>query len=242
MTGLNAQINVVPNVAPTTIPQAQQVSALRAHHTTHPEGSNIHYAPRPDAPLTQGQMTSQSQSILPIPMDNVKVMEMFQKFRPPYFGGIAQDPLAPTKWVEGMEMAFKVMTLTKEQKLMCADYQLQIEANAWWKSTEHILVALQPNLTWDHFKVAFYNNYFPDSVRERKETEFMELKQGSNSVLEYQQDFEKLFFALEHLKGNQAKAKRFEKGLRPTIGVVLVAQYLHSYTQVVQAAKSIEDK
>ncbi|XP_042490177.1 uncharacterized protein LOC122070134 [Macadamia integrifolia] len=140
-------------------------------------------------------------------MDNVKVMETFQKFRPPYFGGIAQDPLAPTKWVEGMKNAFK------------------------------------PNLIWEHFKVAFYNNYFPDSVRERKETEFMELNQGSNSVLEYQQDFEKLFFfALEHLKGDQAKAKRFEKGLRPAIGVVLVAQYLHSYAQVVQAAISIEDK
>ncbi|XP_042505598.1 uncharacterized protein LOC122082187 [Macadamia integrifolia] len=139
-------------------------------------------------------------------MDNVKVMETFQKFRPPYFGGIAQDPLAPTKWVEGMEKAFK------------------------------------PNLTWEHFKVAFYN-YFPDSVRERKETEFMELKQGSNSVLEYRQDFEKLFFfAPELLKGDQEKAKRFEKGLRPTIGSVLVAQYLHSYAQVVQAAKSIEDK
>ncbi|XP_042474827.1 uncharacterized protein LOC122056927 [Macadamia integrifolia] len=214
-----------------------------AHHTTHPEGSKVHYAPRPDVPLTQGQMTPQSQAILPIPMDSVKVMETFQKFRPPYFCGITQDPLAPTKWVEGMEKAFKVMTLTEEQKLMCADYRLQNEANAWWKSTEPILVALQPNLTWEHFKMAFYNNYFPDSVRERKETEFMELKQGSNSVLEYQQDFEKLFFfAPENFKGDQAKAKRFEKGLKPTIGAVLVAQYLHSYAQVVQAAKSIEDK
>ncbi|XP_042484357.1 uncharacterized protein LOC122064658 [Macadamia integrifolia] len=142
-----------------------------------------------------------------------------------------------------MEKAFKVMTLTEEQKLMCADYQLQNEANALWKSTKPILVALQPNLKREHFKVAFYNNYFPDSVRERKETEFIELKQGSNSVLEYQQDFEKLFFfALEHLKGDQANAKRFEKGLRPAIGAVLVDQYLHSYAQVVQAAKSIKDK
>ncbi|XP_042485925.1 uncharacterized protein LOC122066176 [Macadamia integrifolia] len=135
------------------------------------------------------------------------------------------------------------MTLTEEQKLMCADYQLKNEANAWWKSTKPILVALQPNLTWEHFKVEFYNNYFPDSMRERKEIEFMELKQGSNSVLEYQQDFEKLFFfAPEHLKGDQAKVKRFEKGLRPTIGAMLVAQYLHNYAQVVQATKSIEDK
>ncbi|XP_042519155.1 uncharacterized protein LOC122092921 [Macadamia integrifolia] len=105
------------------------------------------------------------------------------------------------------------------------------------------LVALQPNLTWEHFKVAFYNNYYLDSVRERKETKFIELKQGSNSVLEYQQDFEKLFFFTpEHLKGDQAKAKRFEKGLRSAIGTLLVAQYLHNYAQVVQAAKSIEDK
>ncbi|XP_042511734.1 uncharacterized protein LOC122086869 [Macadamia integrifolia] len=143
-------------------------------------------------------MTPQSQVILLIPMDNVKVIKTFQKFRPPYFGGIAQDPLTPAKWVEGMEKAFKVMTLIEEQKLI---------------------------------------------VRERKETEFMELKQGSNSVLEYQQDFEKLFFfGPEHLKGDQAKAKRFEKRLRPTIGVVLLAQYLHGYAQVVQPTKSIEDK
>ncbi|XP_042492345.1 uncharacterized protein LOC122071923 [Macadamia integrifolia] len=138
-------------------------------------------------------------------MDNVKVMEKFQKFRPPYFNGIAQDPLAPTKGIEGMDETFEVLTLTGEQKLLCTNYQLQNE--------------------------------------ERKEIDFMDLKQGSKSMLEYQQEFEKLFFfALEHLKEDHAKAKRFKKGLRPTIGAMLVGQYLHSYAQVVQAAKSIEDE
>ena len=44
-------------------------------------------------------------------------------------------------------------------------------------------------LTWTVFLDAFYEKYFPESVRDEKEVEFMELIQGSKTVLQYEAKF-----------------------------------------------------
>ncbi|XP_042488375.1 uncharacterized protein LOC122068581 [Macadamia integrifolia] len=157
-------------------------------------------------------------------------MEKFQKYRHPYFSCVSSDPLAPSKWVEGVKKAVAVLGCSDELKIMCATYQLQNEAHSWWKDTRPILLATHPHPTWDQFVEAFYGNYFPISVRDRNESEFMALVQGPKSVLEYQQQFEDLYyFAPEHMKNESAKVKKFEKG----IGAMLVAHRLQNYADVV---------
>ncbi|XP_042487291.1 uncharacterized protein LOC122067482 [Macadamia integrifolia] len=170
-------------------------------------------------------------------------MEKFQKYRPPYFSGVSSDPLPPSKWVDGIQKTLAVLGCNDEQKIMCATYQLQNEAYAWWKATRPILLATHPYPTWDQYVEVFYGNYFPISVTNRKELEFMALTQGPKSVLEYQQQFEDLYcFSLAHMKNDSAKTKKFEKGLKYGIGAMLVAHRLQNYVDVVHIAKSIEDK
>ncbi|XP_043710279.1 uncharacterized protein LOC122659207 [Telopea speciosissima] len=170
-------------------------------------------------------------------------MERFLKIQPLTFGGVAKGALQPMRWVKEMEKAFEFLGCTEAQKLQCARYKLQHEAEAWWQTTKPILADAHPELTWELFKEEFFKNYFPSSVRRRKEVEFTELSQGPKSILEYQQMFEELFFfAPEHLKTDKAKARKFEDGLRPSIGHVMVAHKAQSYSEVVQTAKEIEDK
>ncbi|XP_043710198.1 uncharacterized protein LOC122659114 [Telopea speciosissima] len=145
-----------------------------------------------------------------------RMMERFLKMQPLTFAGTSKDNLLPVKWVKEMEKAFKFLGCNDQQKLICARYKLQYEAEAWWETTKPILQAEHAVLTWDIFKQAFFGNYFPTSVKKRKEIELAELVQGSKSVLEYQQKFEELFFfAPPHMGTDEAKAQKFEDGLRP---------------------------
>ncbi|XP_043700062.1 uncharacterized protein LOC122650737 [Telopea speciosissima] len=142
-----------------------------------------------------------------------------------------------------MERVFEVLRCTDEDKIKCATFQFRGEADSWWQSTEDNIRQLYPNPTWGQFTKTFLGNYFPQSFCDQKEIEFMSLTQGPKSVLEYQQIFEELFyFAPKHMKPDAVKARKFEKVLRPSINTFVVLHNFPTYTEVVQAAKVIEDK
>ncbi|XP_043692983.1 uncharacterized protein LOC122643428 [Telopea speciosissima] len=163
--------------------------------------------------------------------------------QPLTFAGISRDILLPVKWVKEMEKAFKFLGCNEEQKLICAGYKLQYEAEAWWETTRPILEAAHPVITWDIFKQAFFVNYFPTSVRKKKEIELAKLTQGPKSVLEYQQKYVELFFfAPPHLSDDEAKAQKFEDGLRPQIASIMATRPTQGYSETLQTAKKIEDK
>ncbi|XP_043699980.1 uncharacterized protein LOC122650649 [Telopea speciosissima] len=141
-----------------------------------------------------------------------------------------------------MERIFEVLECTDAQKFICARFQLQDEAAAWWKSTKPNLEVTHPNSTWVQFKEVFFRNYFLESFRDEKEAKFMTLTQGSKLVLEYQQQFEDLFhFAPEYMRSDACKSKKFEKGLKPEISAMLAILDIQSYAQMVQKAKTVED-
>ncbi|XP_043717620.1 uncharacterized protein LOC122665532 [Telopea speciosissima] len=170
-------------------------------------------------------------------------MERFKKLHPATFSRIGPEAMEPERWINALEKAFAVLECTDAQKLICVGYQLQNEAEAWWKSTRPNLEATHPNPTWEQFKEVFFKNYFSESFRDKKEAEFSALVQGSKTVLDYQQQFEDLsHFAPEHMKGEASKTKKFEKGLKLEIGSILSVMDIQTYAQMVDKAKTIEDR
>uniref|UniRef100_A0A2N9F3X1 Retrotransposon gag domain-containing protein n=1 Tax=Fagus sylvatica TaxID=28930 RepID=A0A2N9F3X1_FAGSY len=72
--------------------------------------------------------------------------------------------------------------------------------------------------TWETFKAAFYEKYFPKSVRFQKENEFIKLQQGSMTVSQYEAEFAKLAkFAPALVADKENKVLSFHDGLRPQI-------------------------
>ena len=60
--------------------------------------------------------------------------------------------------------------------------------------------------------------YFPDTARHTKVQEFLELKQGKMTVIEYVSIFTELArFANDYMATDMAKVKRFENGLKLSI-------------------------
>ncbi|XP_074327956.1 uncharacterized protein LOC141665874 [Apium graveolens] len=89
-----------------------------------------------------------------------------------------------------MEKAFTLIQVSDDSKMDYANYFLKGEANYWWESTR----ALEEEgpVSWNRFIELFLERYFPDYLQNQLEVEFLELKQGEKSVLEYEAKFTEL--------------------------------------------------
>jgi len=66
-----------------------------------------------------------------------------------------------------------------------ATHILVEEAGYWWTSTKRRIEASGEAIIWVRFKNEFLKKYFPEDLRNKKEAEFLNLKEGSMSVAEY---------------------------------------------------------
>ncbi|XP_028060552.1 uncharacterized protein LOC114264145 [Camellia sinensis] len=140
----------------------------------------------------------------------ITLTKEFKKMKPPSFkGGI--EPMKAEGWVLGIEKLFEVFPCTEIQKVQLAAFTLEDEARRWWMLTR----IMHQGLTWDRFLVLFYDKYFPQSMRDKKVTEFETLRQGNKTVAEYEAQFAELARYAPHMVDTEyKKARKFEGGLR----------------------------
>ncbi|XP_016192673.1 uncharacterized protein LOC107633576 [Arachis ipaensis] len=91
-----------------------------------------------------------------------------------------------------LEMFLKAQHVPLNQYVDFAAYQLAGEAQPWWQAECRLLHLQNADIPWEVFQMALYKKYFPESTREAKEMELMQLKQSSMSVAEYTNNFEEL--------------------------------------------------
>jgi len=68
-------------------------------------------------------------------------------------------------------------------------------------------------MTLEVFKRVFLEKYFPEDVRNKKEMEFLELKQGNMTVAEYAAKFEELVRYFPHYQGRDGESSKCVKFL-----------------------------
>ena len=109
-----------------------------------------------------------------------------QRFRahhlPTFIGG--GDPMVANHWFMEIEKVLEAMEITSDTtRIRLAAFQLEGEAQVWWKwgKTSKDLEAM----TWAEFQELFTSKYFPDTARHAKAQEFLELKQGTMTMMEY---------------------------------------------------------
>ena len=96
-------------------------------------------------------------------------------------------------------------------------------------------------MTWEEFCDLFMSKYFPTSARHAKAQEFLELKQGVMTVLEYVAKFTKLRrFTDDYVAMDMAKMRKFEDGLKLSIWGKIVGLFLQDIDSMVRTAMAIE--
>ena len=240
--------------------QVQQIQAtlgmmLQAGQGTPPPAGPANATPEGNHPAPQPHIAQQPAAVqgnFPYPqplygvyppgqMDQSRMVERFLKMKPKEFNGKQYGTLWPAQWVDEMERNFRMMTVTEEEKVLCATFMLKGDAHQWWGATEGYLLTKHAQLNWAVFKEAFFEKYFPQSFRDNMEKEFLSLYQGQMTVDAYQQRFEELFFfAPLSLKEETSKARRFVLGLRGSIRELIVGLEKKIYNEAVQVARVVE--
>ena len=83
--------------------------------------------------------------------------------------------------------------------------------------------------------------YFPDTARHVKAQEFLEMKQGTMTVIDYVARFtEPARFANDYVATDMAKVRRFENGLKLSIRSRIVGLRLQDMDSMVGTALTIE--
>ena len=117
-------------------------------------------------------------------------LQRFRAHHPPTFteGG---DPMVADHWFMQIEKVLKAMEITSDTtRIRLATFQLEGEAQVWWNwaKTSRDLKAM----TWTEFQELFMGKYFSDTARHAKAQEFLELKQGTMTVMDYVARFTEL--------------------------------------------------
>ena len=124
-------------------------------------------------------------------------------------------------------------------KIRLAAFQLEGESQVWWDwvKTSRDLKAM----TWVEFHWLFMSKYFPATARHVKAQEFLEVRQGTMTVMEYMARFTELVrFGDDYVATDMAKVRRFENGLKLSIRGKIVGLRLQDMDSMVGTALAIE--
>ena len=139
-----------------------------------------------------------------------------------------------------IEKVLEAMEITSDvTRIRLAAFQLEGEAQVWWKWAR-ISRDLEA-MTWVEFQQLFMGKYFPITARHAKAQEFLELKQGEMTVMDYVARFTELArFADDYVATDMAKVRRFENGLKLSIQARIVGLHLQDMDFMVRTALTIE--
>nr|XP_016458319.1 PREDICTED: uncharacterized protein LOC107782001 [Nicotiana tabacum] len=98
-----------------------------------------------------------------------------------------------------------------------------------------------PVQTWDDFVKAFRAKYVPPVYCDAKKNKFLNLRQGSMSIAEYQQKFYRLSrYAGGIIDGERDKYRKFEEGLNDYIRKSVAILQLEDFSKLISAALTWE--
>ena len=158
---------------------------------------------------------------------------------PPTFIGEG-DPLVADHWFQQIENVLEAMNITSDAaKIRLAAFQLEGESQEWWdwvKTSRDLEV-----MTWAEFHGLFMSKYFSVTARHAKAQEFLELRQGTMTVMEYMARFTELArFGDDYVTTDMAKVRRFENGLKLSIRGKIVGLRLQDMDSMVGTALAIK--
>ena len=143
-------------------------------------------------------------------------------------------------WFMQVEKVLEAMEITFDMtRIRLAAFHLEGEAQVWWNwaKTSRDLEAK----TWAEFHDLFMGKYFPVTAKHAKAQEFLELRQGTMTVMEYVARFTELArLSDDYVATDVAKVRRFENGLKLPIRGRIVGLRLQNMDSMVGTTLTIK--
>nr|XP_009599307.1 uncharacterized protein LOC104094989 [Nicotiana tomentosiformis] len=216
---------------------------LNHHRVSENEVNNNPRAMDHSTPIMTPQFQQMAEFFRHLAVTMSEPSEMnFEKMRK--MGGVefegTTDPTVAEQSLEHMERVFEQLECTNAAKFKYDISLLQKDAYDWWVSVPNAK-AKPPVLTWDDFVKAFRAKYVPPVYCDAKKKEFLNLRQGSMSIAEYQQNFLMLSrYAGGIIDGERDKCRRFEEGLNGYIRKSVAILQLEDFSKPISATLTWE--
>ncbi|XP_071928113.1 uncharacterized protein [Coffea arabica] len=186
----------------------------------------------------QGQVPGNQQRDPEVGED--RALERFQKFAPPKFLG-GPEPEVAENWFERMEDIFAALHYTEERQVTFTVFQLEGAALSWWNVVRAKWEREQTPRTWLNFTREFNEKFLPPLIQEKREDEFIKLRQDTSSVAEYETQFTRLSkFAPELVVSEQKRIRRFIQGLNVEIQKDLATAQIDTFKGALEKAQRVE--
>ncbi|XP_024200073.1 uncharacterized protein LOC112203318 [Rosa chinensis] len=130
------------------------------------------------------------------------------------------DHLEAYQWVRNLQNCFRMVVCTSVEKKDVATITLRDEARVWWDFVERSEDVTA--MSWEEFERCFKEKYFPRSVVERLEKEFLELTQGNMTVRDYEAEFSRMYHFIRPWDAERL-AKHFQRGLNENLRVAVAS-------------------
>lgn len=154
------------------------------------------------------------------------------------FGG-GTDSVAADNWWQLLERNFESSMCPVEYRKELAAHYLREEAHIWWEN----VVQGTPEgyvLNWYDFKDEFARKYFPEEAIDQMDKDFSELRQGTRTVREYEQEFNRLRKFVSRNIDKREQIEKFLKGLRVDIKTRCQMRRYVSMVDLVETAVLME--
>jgi hypothetical protein len=140
------------------------------------------------------------------------------KIKPPKFNVEHKKEEDVETWLLGLKKYFQLQNYSAHAEGRIAMYQLKGKASLWWDQFVQVQHIRDKEVTWKEFKSYFEKKYLTKRYYDRNMKEFFELKLGSMTIDEYEQNFLKLLKYVPFIKDEAVKIQRYLSGLPPSIG------------------------
>ncbi|KAL5555230.1 hypothetical protein UlMin_037466 [Ulmus minor] len=112
------------------------------------------------------------------------------------------------------------MRLTDQERVSCASFMLKKDARHWWATVK--VTRDVTEMTWADFVREFNQKYYNSAILRAQQDEFMNLKQGSMTVIEAVNKFEQLSRVCPHmLRTEEDRLKRMMDMFKPDIALAI---------------------
>ncbi|XP_071905724.1 uncharacterized protein [Coffea arabica] len=136
---------------------------------------------------------------------------------------------------------FAALHYTEERQVTFAVFQLEGTTHSWWNVIRLKWEREQTPRTWINFMREFNAKYFSPLIQEKKEDEFINFRQGAQTVVEYESQFTKLSkFAPKLIVTEQRRIRRFVQGLNVEIQKDLAVAQINTFSDAVEKAQRVE--
>lgn len=192
-------------------------------------------APQPAVNPPVGNVPPAGQENVP---SYLTVMDHMMKLGTSYFSGGA-DPIKAVEWRTRLERNFNSVRCPIAYRKDIATHYLAEEADTWWTDVSNRMA--NPNCTWETFRDLFHAKYFPQEARNKLESEFLDLRQGSMTVRELQVEFDRLKkFGGRDMDDEQAQIRRFMRALDVDLQIGCSIRDYATLSELVEKAALLE--